>query len=89
MQPSRRNISKKNIEMEIYNTFELFKESKNITIVDFLNRLELTWLDRQNYRKIKYSYYSLYKLLIFKQLKGIKFQTQLERYLKKHKDERK
>jgi hypothetical protein len=60
MQPSKRNISKKNIEMEIYNTFELFKESKNIAIVDFLNRLEPTWLDRQNYRKIKYSYESLY-----------------------------
>jgi putative transposase len=89
MQPSKQNISKKNIEKEIYNTFELFKESKNITIVDFLNKLELTWLDQQNYRKIKYSFYSLYKLLIFKKLKGIKFQKQLERYLKKHKDERK
>lgn len=89
MPPSKRNISKKNIEMEIYNTFELFKESKNIMIVDFLNKLQLTWLTDQSYRKIKYSYISLYKVLIFKKLKGIKFQTQLEKYLKKHKDERK
>ena len=87
MPSSKRNISKKNIELGIYNTFELFKESKNITIVDFLNKLQLSWLNDQTYRKIKYSYKSLYKLIIFKQLKGIKFQTQLEQYLKKHKDE--
>ena len=80
MPPSKRNISKKNIQTEIYNTFELFKESKNITIVEFLNKLKLSWSSDQKYRKIKYSYESLYKLIIFKQLKGIKFQTQLEKY---------
>jgi len=88
MQSSKQDISKSKIEKEIYNTFELFKESKNITIVEFLNKFQLLWLTDQSYRKIKYSYNSLYKLLIFKQLKGIKFQTQLERYLKKNKDER-
>jgi hypothetical protein len=74
--------------LEIYKTFEQFKQSKSITIVDYLNKLQLSWLIGQNYRKIKYSYDSLYKLLIFKQLKGIKFQTQLEHYLKKQKQER-
>jgi len=88
MRPSKQNISTKNIERGIYNTFELFNESKNIILVDFLNKLQLPWINSLEYRKIKYSYESLYKLLIFKQLKGIKFQTQLEKYLKKHKDER-
>jgi len=89
MPPSKRNISKSKIEKEIYNTFELFNESKNITIVDYLKKLKPNCIKNKEYRKIKYSYDSLYKLLIFKQLKGIKFQTQLERYLKNHKDGRK
>jgi len=88
MRVGKRNISRKNIELEIYKTFELFNKTKNITIVEYLNRLQLKWINNQNYRKIKYSYESLYKLLIFKQLKVIKFQTQLEKYLKKHKKER-
>lgn len=79
MPPSKRNTSKKNIELGIYNTFELFKKSKNITIVEFLNKLQLPWINNKDYRKIKYSYEARYKLLIFKQLKGIKFQTQLEK----------
>ena len=86
---SKHNISKQSIELEIYKTFELFKNKKNVSIAAYLNKLQLPTFQEQNYRTIKYSYESLYKLLIFKQLKGIKFQTQLERYLKNHTKERK
>lgn len=88
MQSSRRNISKKHIEAEIYNTFELFKKCKNIKIADFLKRFDVSLLQQKRYRKIKFSYESLIKLVLFQKLKGIKFQTQLRKYLKKHKKER-
>jgi putative transposase len=88
MQGSKRNISKKQIELEIYKTFEQFKESKNTSIANFLNKLNLENLIPTRYRAIKYSYHSLIRLLIFQQLKGIKFKTQLIKYLKQHRTER-
>ncbi len=88
MAGTKRVISKKTIELEIYKTFELFKNKKNISIAEYLNKLELSFLHEVNYRKIKFSYESLIKLIIFQKLKGIKFQTQLIKYLKKHPRER-
>ncbi|RLI60849.1 MAG: hypothetical protein DRO67_08615 [Candidatus Asgardarchaeum californiense] len=88
MPGSKRNISKKNIEMEIYKTFELFKNDKSVNVVDFLNKLQLPTFQEHKYRTIKYTYESLFKLLLYKELKGIRFQTQLERYLKNHKEDR-
>ncbi|VVB61126.1 Uncharacterised protein [uncultured archaeon] len=81
-----RNISKETIELEIYKIFEQCKQEKEITIVDYLNRLHLDCFN-DNYRSIKFPYESLFKLLIFQELKGIKFQAQLERYLRLHKQE--
>jgi putative transposase len=81
-------ISKKNIELEIYNTFEKIEYKKKISIADFLNRLAIHSFFKINYRSIKYSYESLLNLIIFQKLKGIKFQTQLIKYLKKHPRER-
>lgn len=88
MPGSKRNISKKNIELEIYKTFELFKNDKSVNVADFLNKLQIPIYQEQNYRTIKYSYDSLYKLLLYKELKGIRFQTQLERYLQLHQDDK-
>jgi len=88
MQGSKRNISKENIELEIYKTFELFKQEKNVSIAAFLNKLQLSIFQEQKYRTIKYTYESLYKLLLYKELKEIRFQTQLERHLKLHRKDK-
>ena len=84
--PDSIQISKETIEQEIYNIFELCKQEKEITIVDYLNRLHLN-LFSNDYRSIKFTYESLFKLLIFQKVKGIRFQAQLERYLRHHKQE--
>jgi putative transposase len=83
MQSSKRNISKKHITNEIYKTFEIFKKQKNISIADFLNKYESILFYDRNYRKIKFTYESLLKLILYQKLKGIKFQTKLVRYLKR------
>ncbi len=87
MQPGKRNISRENIELEIYNTFERFKKEKNITIAEFLNKFKNQNIANQDYRKIKFDYESLFRLLIFKNLKKIKYQNQLQQYLKSHPEE--
>lgn len=76
-------ISKKHITNEIYKTFEKIKKKKNISIADFLNRLELSLFNKQ-YRKIKFPYNSLVKLVLFQKLKGIKFHTKLTKYLRRN-----
>ncbi len=87
MPRSKQNISKEKIELEIYNTFEQFKKEKNICIAEFLNKLKITDISNQDYRKIKFDYYSLFRLLIFQKLKKIKYQKQLHQYLKLHPEE--
>ncbi|UCF12295.1 MAG: transposase [Thermoplasmatales archaeon] len=87
MRASKRNISKKNIELEIYKTFEQVKEKKNISIADFLNKLELDF-DDVSYRRIKFSYKSLFKLILYQNLKGIKFHTKLTKHLRKNVSDR-
>jgi len=86
MPGSKRDISQSAIEKEIYNTFEQCKLKKEITIADYLNRLHLPCFN-DNYRSIKFPYESLFKLLIFQKLKGIRFQSQLEKCLRMHKQE--
>ena len=88
MPDSKPIISQSNIEKEIYKTFEQIKEKKNITIVDFLNKLDINILTNYRYRKIKFHYESLIKLVLFQKLKGIRFQTQLIKYLKSNRKER-
>jgi len=87
MHPSKQNTSKIKIEKEIYNTFELFNKRKQIKIADFLEKINPPKNKNIEYRKIRYSYESLYKLLIFKNLKGIKYQKQTIQYLKNHYEE--
>jgi len=88
MPASKRQISRKNIELEIYKTFEKFKENKSIKIVDFLKVFDVTSFQVRRYRKIKFSYESLLKLVLFQKLKGIKFYTKLTKYLRKNPSER-
>ncbi len=84
MTGSQRVISQKHIEKEIYKTFEIIQKQENISIADFLNKLELDLFKRVSYRKIKFSYESLFKLVLYQKLKGIRLQTKLVRYLKRH-----
>ncbi|MCJ7570755.1 MAG: hypothetical protein MUO82_02600, partial [Candidatus Thermoplasmatota archaeon] len=84
MRSSSPNISRKNIELEIYKTFEQFKEKKNISIADYLKSFNASIFGNQEYRKIKFPYESLVKLVLFQKLKGFRFQTRLVRYLKRH-----
>jgi len=88
MPASKRQISRKTIELEIYKTFEKFKENKNIKIADFLKALDITQFKVHKYRKIKFSYESLIKLVLFQKLKGIKFYTKLTKYLRRNPSER-
>lgn len=84
MPGSRRVISKKTIGLEIYNTFESFGKSERVTIACFLNRLQLSYLKMRYYRKIKFPFESLFKLILFQKLKGIKFHTKLTKYLRRN-----
>ena len=88
MQSSKQNISKQSIDLEIYKTFEQYKQEKNIKIVDYLNNFNINLLKNKEYRSIGYSHESLLKLLLFQKLKGIRFQTDLAAYLKRHSSER-
>jgi len=84
MRSSSPNISRKNIELEIYKTFEQFKEKKNVYIADYLKIFNISVFEQQKYRKIKFSYESLFKLILFQKLKGIKFHTKLTKYLNRN-----
>ncbi|MCX6662806.1 MAG: hypothetical protein NTZ75_00995 [Euryarchaeota archaeon] len=88
MQPSKRQISRENIELEIYKTFEKFKENKQIKIADFLKVFDATSIQTCKYRKIKFPYESLFKLILFQKLKGIKFYTKLTKYLRRNPSEK-
>ena len=83
MRPSKQNISKTKIEKEIYNTFEQFKKQKNIRIDEFLNKFDVNLFKNRKYRSIDYRYDSLLKLILYQQLKGIKFHTKLTKHLRR------
>jgi putative transposase len=86
--PVSKHISKENIELEIYKTFEKFKENKNIKIADFLKAFDVTPFQTCKYRMIKFPYESLLKLVLFQKLKGIKFHTKLTKYLRRNPSEK-
>ncbi len=88
MRPGNRNIFREIIELEIYKTFEKFKDQKNIKISDFLKAFDVTLFELRKYRKIKFSYESLLKLVLFQKLKGIKFHTKLTKYLNRNPSEK-
>jgi len=80
--PASKQISTETIELEIYKNFETFKEQKNIKIADLLKTFDASLFQTHKYRKIKFPYESLLKLILFQKLKGIKFHTKLTKYLK-------
>lgn len=88
MPGSNRTISHSKIEKEIYKTFEKFKEYQSVKIVDFLKAFDVTTFAGRKYRKIKFSYESLLKLVLFQKLKDIKFHTKLTKYLRRNLSER-
>ncbi len=87
MQPSKQKNSISKIEKEIYNIFELFNKEKNICIADFIEKLDISTIKHQEYRKIKFSYESLIKFILFQRLKKFRFITQTRQYLKNHPEE--
>ena len=88
MQPSKQNTSKETIDLEIYNTFEQFKQEKNIKIVDYLKKLDVKLFKNREYRSIDYTYESFIRFILFQRLKGIRFQTELVAYLKRNPSEK-
>jgi len=62
-------------------------KKKNIYIADLLEKLDISTIKNKNYRKIKYSYESLIKLILYQKLKKFRFITQTRQYLKNHPDE--
>ena len=84
MPGSKRVISQKHIEKEIYKTFELFKNKRTIEVALYLKSFDASIFEQKKYRKIKYDYTSMIKLVLYQKLKGMKFQTRLVRYLKRH-----
>lgn len=87
MPASKQNISNITIEKEIYNTFGLFNKEKNICISDFIEKLDISTIKHQEYRKIKFSYESLMRFILYQRLKKFKFITQTRQYLKNHPEE--
>ena len=84
MPSSKQCISHSIIEEEIYKTFGQFKENKNVKITDFLKKLEVDYIKHIRYRQIKYPCESLFKLVLYQKLKGIKFHTKLTKHLNKN-----
>ncbi len=95
MSANIRDISRDNISREIIKAFALIgkcnkKYPKIADIIYYINIEKIIENKlKKKYRGIFYSYASLIKLILFMNLKRIKNQTEIERYLKKHKSERK
>lgn len=88
MPPSKQDIPKERIESEVYNAFGRFKEVKHVKITDFLRILDTESFGEHKYRKIRFPYEALLKLILFQKLKGIKFHTKLTKYLNKNPSEK-
>jgi len=88
-------ISKDNITKEIIKAFALLARcnKKYPKIADILYYLDVEKIikkpDKRRYRTIYYSYSSLVNLILFMDLNKMNGQSETERYLKKHKRERK
>jgi hypothetical protein len=86
--PLSKHISKETIELQIYKTFEKFKKTKSAKIADFLKVFDVTSFQTCKYRKIKFPYESLLKLVLFQKLKGIKFHSKITKYLRRNPSEK-
>jgi len=79
-----RDISQDNITAEILKAFAQIDKNKKIALSEILNRLNFDFAKNNPYRKIDFTYDSLFKLILYKKLKGIRFQTELVKYLELH-----
>lgn len=84
MPRSKQDISYTAIEKGIYNTFATLKDQRTVKIADFLKTFNATPFQTRDYRTIKFSYETLFKLILFQRLKGIKFHTKLTKYLRRN-----
>lgn len=83
--PTRtKHISKNTIETEIYKTFDLFKKQSKVTTAEYLKYLDVSIFQTKKYRKIRYDYQSLIKLVLYKEIKGFKFNTKLAKHLRRN-----
>lgn len=69
--------------MEIYNTFDQFKKQPRVSTAKYLKYFDTTIFQTQNYRKIKYDSDSFIKLILYKQIKGFRFDTKLTKHLRR------
>ena len=74
--------------MEIYKRFEPFKKQSQITVAKYLQHLDVTSFQIRSYRKIKYDHESLIRLILYKKIKGFKFDTKLTKHLRRNPKER-
>jgi hypothetical protein len=86
-----RDISKSCKDKEVYKAYSWLSKNniKNHILVYLIQYLNVDKIIEQiptkKYRSIYYPYSSLVKLILFMNLSGIKNQSEMERYLKKHK----
>lgn len=86
---SKECTSSPNIEEDILKAIAFAKQRRHPKIADILKYFDAEKYLPKMYRPIYFSYRSLLKLILFKKLKRIQFQAQLERYFKKNRAERK
>lgn len=92
---SKQITSKPDIDKEIYKAYAWLgkcnkKYPKIADILYYLNiEKYIKRTGKKKYRGIYYTYSSLLKIILFMNLKEIKSQSEMERYFKKHKRERK
>lgn len=84
MSDNKRSISKNAIELEIYKTFDVFKKQPNVTTAEYLKHFDTSLFQTRDYRKIRYDYQSLIKLILYKKIKGFKFDTKLTKHLRRN-----
>jgi putative transposase len=87
MPDSKQNSPLTKIEKEIYNIFTQYTQEKHIYIADFIEKLDISIIKHQEYRKIKFSYESLIRFILYQRLKKYRFITQTRQYLINHPDE--
>ena len=88
MSPNSRYISQDNTSLEIIKALSLANTDKKDIIAEILNKFNIELFFDISYRSIDYSQESLIKSTLFMKLKGLN-QSNLETYLKTHKNERK
>jgi len=88
MPQSTSDILNQKIDEDAFKTYALFKQQQKVTAADFLNKFPVENHIHIRYRTIKFSGYALIRAILLQGIKGIKFQTQLHKYLEENQKER-